>query len=145
MHGHDQKMTDDPEPIPLFLTPGWPGSDSFNLRFPRKYLNEVSALLNEHGIAHNSILEESADSTLWIEAVTIAASAGGLSALASFYKSFVNRHAHHSVKIDDHTDISGFSLKDTKELLVLRAQQQAERETSWNATLEDIKDNGDLS
>jgi hypothetical protein len=49
--------------VPLIVSTGHVGSDSLQLRFPPEYADELLALLDEHGIDHNTALEFSAGPT----------------------------------------------------------------------------------
>ncbi len=85
-------MANDERPVPLLVTLGHAGDDSFNLRFPAEYASEVTALLDEHDISHGTVLEFSAGQELWIEAARVLSIPGGLAALASIIKTIVHRH-----------------------------------------------------
>lgn len=137
------------EVIPILATPGSPGNDSFKLRFPVEYETEVLALLDEHGIEHGTVLEFSADTALAIEAVRVLGSAGGLAALVSFYKAFVQKHDGKRVTLkrgEFEFEAAGFSPKKTEQFLKQLALEQQTIDAQWREATEDQNHgNGHLS
>lgn len=134
--------------IPLLVTPGYTGDGAFHLRFPPEYRDEILTLLDDHGIDHGTVLEMSSNQDLAIEAVRVLGSARGLAALASFFKTFVNRHQNKrfTLKRDKfrfEIDASGYSAKQTEQFLQQAAAEQAEIDAKWHETLNQMRGEGD--
>ena len=130
-------MAADSAPIPLLLTAGPVGSGELNLRFPYEYTDEIQALLDDNGIEHSAAAEFSSGVELAIEAVKVVATAGGsagvAAALASVYKTFTHRHDGRRVTIsnDGDIDVSGYSKKDTEQIIEKQVTEQAKRDADW--------------
>ena len=129
----------DNEVIPLLTTNGFPGDNSLKLRFPVEYEAEILSLLDEHSIEHGTVLEFSEDAVLAIEAVKVLGSAGGIAALASFYKAFVHRHDGKRLMLKREgleLESAGFSRAKTEEFLQKLASEQQNIDAQWREVTE---------
>jgi hypothetical protein len=131
-------MPTDEETVPLLVTLGHTGDRSFNLRFPSDYAPEIIALLDEHEIAHDTILEFSAGQELWIEAVRVLSVPGGLAALASIIKTVVHRHDGKRFILKrggEEFEATGFSEEKVRGFLEKAAADQVARDAEWGRVL----------
>jgi hypothetical protein len=127
-----------PETIVIRITPSfYDDVDSLQLRFPPEYSDEILALLDEHGIAHNTGAEFHANPTDWIEILTglggAGAASGGLLGVAAVIRAVAHRHDGRRVVVKhDEVEVSGFSTKDTEQLLKDAAKQQKNLNAQWS-------------
>lgn len=126
-------MTSDSEAVPLLVTLGHAGDNSFILRFPVEYSDEILALLDEHNVEHGTALELSADQPLWLEVVqfvvTPGAVVGGMAAIASVIRTVVTRHSGKKFVLKSgefEVEASGYSEIAVERFLEKRAREQAE-------------------
>jgi hypothetical protein len=135
-------MTLSADTIPLLVTLGFPGGDSFNLRFPPEYSEEILSLLDDNGVDHNTALEMSAGPDEWIEVVNVlgvgVSSAGGLAGLAAVIKAFVHRHDGKRFVLKRgkyEIEAAGYSEKQIKQFLEKIQGEQAERDAAMDNVL----------
>lgn len=133
-------MTQDATVVPLLITLGYPGDDSFNLRFPAEYGSDICGLLDEHGLSHGSVLEFSAGQELWIEAVRALSVPGGLATLAAVIKAVVHRHDGKRFLLERdgeqlRVEAVGFSVDKVNRFLEEMAVRQATRDAEWQRVL----------
>lgn len=127
-------MSDDAEVIPLLVTLGHVEDDSLLLRFPSDYLPEIEQELDARGIGHGAVLEMSAGNDLWIEAVKVLSIPGGLAALASALRTFIQRHDGKKFVLErdgEKVEAAGISREELLELLQRLSEQQARRDAEW--------------
>lgn len=139
---HTYKMTASAEAIPFLVTLGYPGDNSFNLRFPPEYSEEVLSLLDINGIDHNTALEMSAGPAEWIEVVQVlgvgASSVGGLAGLAAVIKAFVHRHNGKRFVLkrgEAEVEATGYSVKAIEQFLQKMQAEQAEVDSAMRRAL----------
>lgn len=126
------------ESVPLLVTLGHAGDNSLNLRFPPQYADEILPLLDENGVDHNSAIELSADSNLWIEVVHVLAVPGGLTALAAVLRTIVHRHDGKRFVLkrgDYEVDARGYSEKETEQFLETLQADQARLDSETRRVL----------
>lgn len=135
-------MTSSAETIPLLITLGYPDDDSFNIRFPPEYSEEILSLLDSSGIGHNTAVEMSAGLGEWIEVVKVlgpfAAGAGGLPGLAAVIKAIVHRHADKRFVLKrggSEIEASGYSERQVQQLLLKLQAEQAELDVAMRRAL----------
>lgn len=131
-------MTTANKTIPLLITLGHAGDNSFNLRFPPEYGEEILSLLDDNGIEHNTALEMSAGPEEWIEVVNVLGVAGGLAGLAAVIKTFVHRHDGKRFVFKRggaEIEASGYSAKKTERLLLKMQAEQAELDAETRRVL----------
>jgi hypothetical protein len=129
-------MTDDV--VELYVTLGHAGDGDFNLRMSPEIVDEVLALLDEHGVGHGGIIEMSAGHDLYIEAVRVLGGAGGLAALASVIKTVIGRNNGKRFLIErdgEKFEANGYSEEAIERILKKRAEEQAARDAEWNRVL----------
>lgn len=125
-HGEDWSSAD-PEVVPLLITPGFDGG--FNLRFPEEYVDEIKALLDEHGLSHSTAAEFSSGVDLAIEAVKVLGVPGALAGLAAVIRTVVHRHDGKKFVLkrgDQEIQAAVYSDKQVKDLIDEAARTQAE-------------------
>lgn len=133
-------MTAASETIPFLITLGHAGDDSFNLRFPPEYSEEILSLLDDNGIEHNTALEMSTGPEEWIEVINVLGVAGGLAGLAAVIKTFVHRHDGKRFVFKrggSELEAFGFSEKETERLLLKMQAEQAELDAKTRRVLEE--------
>ena len=131
-------MTAATETIPFLITLGHAGDDSFNLRFPPEYGEEILSLLDDNGIDHNTALEMSSGPEVWIEVVKVLGVTGGLAGLASVLKAFFHRHdgKRFVLKLGgSEMEAAGYSKKETEQLLLKMQADQAELDAATRRIL----------
>jgi hypothetical protein len=128
--------------VPLIVTLGHVGDDSLQLRFPPEYSEEISQLLDEHNIDHNTAAEFSAGPVEWIEVVkvlgTAAAGIGGLGGLAAVMTAFVRRHQDKRFifkRGDVEIDAAGYSQKAVESMLQKLPAEHAARDAETRRIL----------
>ncbi|WP_157008096.1 hypothetical protein [Agromyces laixinhei] len=129
----------DDETIRLRVTTSFvQDADSLELRFPPEYSDEIRALLDEHGIEHNTAAEFHANPQDWIEVVTglgtaAGATSGGLLGLAAVIRAFMRRNDGKRVvlKNGELKEAHGFSEREVEQLLDKSAKRQAELNAEW--------------
>jgi hypothetical protein len=126
---------DDGAHLSLKLEPGHTGTRTFNARLTPAFRDEFYKLLDEAGIHHSDILDLSnAGTDLWVCAV----SAGSLSGLAAVLNAFFQRHRHKHFEVETKDGVvrtSGFSQKQTLEMLDRLADRQEEFDGQWRKAL----------
>lgn len=126
--------------VELYVTLGHAGDHDLNLRMSPEIVDQVLGLLDEHGIVHGGIIEMSAGTELYIEAVRVLGGTGGLALLASVIKTVVKRNEgkHFLIERGGETfEADGYSEKAVERILQKRAEEQAARDQEWKRLLDD--------
>lgn len=117
----------------LLIGLGHVGEDSLELHLSPKYADEILALLDEHGIVHDTDAAFSAGPADWIEVVRVlgpaVGSAGGVAGLGAVLSAFVHRHDKKRFVFSrggQPVEASGYSRKDLRILLEKLPAEQAE-------------------
>jgi hypothetical protein len=135
-------MTAEIEEILLLVTSGHPGDGTLYLRFSPEHRVELLSLIEDEGIHHGTVMEFSAEADLAIEAVKVLGPAGGLLALSSIIKTFVQQHNGKRVVLKQgefEVEAAGFSAKKTEQFLQRAATAQAEVDAKWRAMDEQMR------
>ena len=138
---HTPDMTDD-DIIPIFISAGIGGSESLALRFPPEYENQIADLLDEAGLDHSSAMAHSGlgeYADLAIESVKFLGSAGFGAAVASFYRTFAQRHQGKRIRFDENgtpVEFDGFPVKTVEQFVDKQVKLQAERDASMKRILD---------
>lgn len=144
-------MTTNSDVVPLLITLGHAEDDSLQFRFPPEYSEELLALLDEHGIDHNTAAEFSAGPVEWIEVVKVlgdsaAGVGGGLAGLAAVISAFVHRHDKKKFRFErggKDIEASAYSRKDLEKLLRGMPEKQAELDAHTRKVLGTSLENND--
>lgn len=127
-------MRSDADVITFHVTFGTPGDNTFDLRFPVQYTDEILSLLDRSEIEYASNPKISADVVLAMEAVKVLGSAGGIQALSSLIEAFLQLHHGNRIALklgDTEMETAGLSVDETEPILQAMAVEQAQMDTEW--------------
>lgn len=132
-------MTTTAGKVPLLVTLGHAGDNSFILRFPPEYAPEILSLLDEFDVGHSTALEHSIGPAEWLEVVQVlAVSSGGLVGLAQVIRAFVHRHDRKRIVLkrgEFEIDAAGYSERDVERFLQHQQAQQTKADAEYRRML----------
>lgn len=122
-------------PIVLRLSAEHPRADHVTIRISPSLATELIEQLDAHGVDNGRILEFSAASDLWVQAVYGVFGTTGMAGLWAAIRTVLLRHKDKELTVSvagNPVSLKGYSESDAEKILALLMQQQADVDTRWD-------------